>query len=225
MAAARTRATWDLDRHAPLAGVVAVACWVLSILLIMGVTDEDKGPEILAQYQAHDDRILGGGIIWLIGTALFVWFLGSLRVRLLAAEGPEGRLTAIAYAGGVGTAICLALLPGPDLAGALAKDDLDASAASAMHHLISMFFLAAEYLAPVLLAATALVALRARAVVPRWLAWVSLLVAFLLLVAPIGWAALIFAFPIWVLLVAFFLWTAPAGGEAQGRPATRAPLG
>ena len=31
-------------------------------------------------------------------------------------------------------------------------------------------------------------------------------VAIVLLVAPIGWAALVFAFPIWVLVLSFMLW-------------------
>jgi hypothetical protein len=225
MAATRAHVTWDLDRTAPIAGIVAVACWVLGVILIMGVTDEDKGPEILAQYQAHDGRILGGGIIYLIGVALFVWFLGGLRSRLLAAEGPDGRLTAIAFGGGVASAICLALIPGPDLAGALSKDDIDASGAAAIHYLTGMFFLAAEYLCPVLLAATAFVARRTGAVLPGWLAWITLLIAFVLLVAPIGWAALIFAFPIWVLVVSYVLWSGSAAGEAPGRPTSGAPPG
>jgi hypothetical protein len=211
--AAKTRARvgWNWERQAPLAGAVAVVLWVIGAILVMGVTDEDKGPDILAQYKAHDGRILLGGIIWLIGTALFLWFLGSLRTRLLAAEGPEGRLTSIAFAGGLATAILGALIPGPDVAGAFSKDDIDASGASALHHLTSMFFIAAEYLCPVLLVATGLVALRTGAVLPRWLAWITLLIALAMLIAPIGWAALIFAFPLWVLVVSYLIWRPLAG--------------
>jgi len=214
VAETRPRMSLGWERYAPLAGALAVIGWVIGIILVQSVADKNKGPEILAAYQAHDDRILAGGLIWLIGTALFIWFLGSLRTRLLAAEGAQGRVSSIAFAGGVATTICLALVPGPDMAGALNKNDIDASAASAMHHLADAFFIGAEYLLPVLLAGTALVARRTQAVLPRWLTWVTLLIALVLLIGPIGWAALIFAFPLWVLVVTYLLWraqTEPAG--------------
>jgi len=102
---AETRVGWDVERLTPLAGVLAVVGWVIGMLVSGDISSKDKGPEILAYYQAHDGRMIAGGVIWLIGTALFLWFLGSLRSRLLAAEGPEGRLTAVAFAGGVATAI------------------------------------------------------------------------------------------------------------------------
>jgi hypothetical protein len=203
---AQTRAGWDVERYTPLAGVLAVVGWVLGMIVIGDISGKDKGPEILAYYKAHDGRIILGGIIWLIGTALFLWFLGSLRSRLLAAEGPEGRLTSVAFAGGVATAICLALLVGPDISGALSEDDLDASAALAIHNIVGAFFVGAEYLCPVLLAATALIALRTGALLPRWLVWITLLVALVMLIAPIGWAGLVFAFPIWTLIVSYLLW-------------------
>lgn len=203
---AETRAGWDVERLTPLAGVLAVVGWVLGMIVIGDLSSKDKGPEILAYYKAHDGRILLGGVIWLIGTALFLWFLGSLRSRLLAAEGPEGRLTAVAFAGGVATAICLALLAGPDMSGAISNDDLDSSAALALHNVVGTFFIGAEYLCPVLLAATALIALRTGALLPRWLVWITFLVALVMLIAPIGWAGLVFAFPIWVLIVSYLLW-------------------
>jgi hypothetical protein len=49
-----------------------------------------------------------------------------------------------------------------------------------------------------------MVALRT-ALLPTWFAWFSFLLAVLLVIAPIGWAALIFGLPIWVLVTTFFL--------------------
>jgi hypothetical protein len=214
---AETRAAWDVERWTPAAGVLAVACWVVGLIIAGDIDSKDKGSELLAYYQAHDGKLLVGGIVWLIGTALFLWFLGALRARLLAAEGPDGRLTSVAFAGGVATAICFALDVGPDMSGALSNDDLDASGARAVHSISDAFFLGAEYLAPVLLTATALVALRT-GVFARWFAWLSLLIAFVMLIAPIGWAALVFAFPIWVLILTYLLWRpANSGSRAFGR--------
>lgn len=193
------------ERHAPLSGVVAVVLWVIGIILVSDAVGKDKASEILAQIQSNTNQIFIGSLIWLIGTGFFIWFLGSLRVRLLAAEGPTARLTAIAFAGGVAAAVFGAGIVGPDTAAAISEDDIDASAASAMHHMGDAFFIGAEYMLPVLLTATALVALRYGAF-PKWLAWVSLLIALVLLIAPIGWAALIFAFPLWVLVVSVLMW-------------------
>jgi hypothetical protein len=203
---AETRAEgWALDRYAPLSGVLAVIGWIVGIALIDVVESKDTGAELLATYKDQEGRILLAGIVWLIGTGFFFWFLGSLRSRLLAAEGGDGRLTSIAFAGGVATAICLALLPGPHMAGAFSNDEIDGSAALALGSMGDTFFLGAEYLLAVLLVASALVVLRYGGL-PRWLAWIQLLMALVLLTAILGWAALLFAFPVWVLVVSYLLW-------------------
>jgi hypothetical protein len=207
------------ERTAPLSGILAVILWVIGFILI-GET-EDKAPQIFAQIQDDSGRIIAGAIIFLIGTALFMWFLGSLRVRLLEAEGPTGRLSAVAFAGGVATAVFLMGLPGPLAAAAISKDDIDQSAASAMVNLSDAFFLGAEYMAPVLLFAVAIVSLRHLAL-PKWIAWLSILIGLVMLVAPIGWAALIFAFPIWTLIVSFLLWQAAERPASIGTTATGA---
>lgn len=205
MAETRPSAVASWERHTPLAGVLAVACWVIGLGIMGDISGKDTGDELLAYYRAHDGKIIAGTVIFLIGVGLFFWFLGTLRSRLLAAEGGDGRLTALAYGAGVATSVCLALQPGPDISAVLAKDDLVPSAAKAVHTLGDAFFLGAEYLLPVMLVAFAMVAMRTGAF-PNWLAWLSLLVALVLLIAPIGWAALVFAFPIWVLIVAWLLW-------------------
>jgi hypothetical protein len=206
---AEPRATSSaLDRHAPLAGVLAVIGWIVGVAMLDTVESKETGAELLAVFREDEGQILFGGIVFLIGTAFFIWFLGSLRSRLLAAEGGDGRLSTLAFAGGIATAVCLALLPGAEMSGALNNDELDESAALALGNVGDVFFVGAEYLLPVLLVASALVALRYGAL-PRWLAWIQLLLALVLLSGVIGWAGLIFAFPLWVLLVSYLLWSAP----------------
>ena len=213
--ARRSAARWE--HHAPLTGVAAVVLWVIGILAGGDVTNKDEPREILDAIQGNVNQILLSGFLWLLGTALFIWFLGSLRDRILAAEGGTGRLAALAYGGGIAAAVAAALIPCPDMAAALNDDDLDASAASAMHNLTDAFFIATEYLLPVLLVATALAALRF-GVLPRWLAWVSLLIALVLLIGPIGWAAMIFAFPLWVIVVSILLWRWYGSAAAAAEP-------
>src|SRR4051812_9331763 len=96
------------ERWAPLSGVLAVVLWIVGFLII-GET-KDKPEEILAQVRSDDVRILIGSIVFWIGCGFFLWMLGSLRTRLMAAEGAAARLTAVAYGAGVGTTVCLVLL-------------------------------------------------------------------------------------------------------------------
>ena len=193
------------ERYAPLSGVLAVVLWVIGIIVVSTNAEGSKGPKILLSYHRHDDAILAGGLLWSLGVVLFIWFLGSLRSRLLSLEGGSGRLSTLAYGGGIAAATIAILIPGPDQVGALNKDDIDTSGAAVLHHLSDAFFIGLEYILPVFLFATAIVALRYEAL-PRWLGWVTALIGLVLLIGPIGWAALIFAFPIWVLIVSVLLW-------------------
>jgi len=199
---ARTALDWG--RTGAIAGIGAVVLWIVAFVVMGDATDKDEPSEILAAYKNDDAKIIIGTIIFLIGVGLFFFFLSALRERLAAAEGGTGPLTALAYGGGVATATCLALLPCADATGAINNDELDASAANALNNMSDVFFLGAEYLLPVLLVATALAALRTR-VLPAWLAWLSILIALVLLTGYIGWAALIFAFPVWVVIVSVLL--------------------
>jgi hypothetical protein len=198
-------------RFAPLTGVAAVVFWIVGFLLFVSTETEgaDTAAEILAGYEEDETTVWIAGWIFVVGGVLFLWFVGTLRARLLAAEGAPGRLAGIAFGAGVATAIFLIGLPGGDLAAAIA-DDLEPAAAQALNEIGTAFFVGAEFSAIALLVATALVALRT-GVLPRWLAWVSLLLALWLLIAPIGWLALLFGVPIWVLIVSWLLY---ARGEA-----------
>jgi len=57
----------------------------------------------------HHSDILTANLLLGVAAVLFLWFLGSLRSYLRAAEGGEGRLSAAAFGGGVaGIALLLA---------------------------------------------------------------------------------------------------------------------
>jgi hypothetical protein len=123
--AARTRKEYGMtskwERRALLAGALAVPFWLAGIILVSTKAKGSEGPKILASYHQHSDGILLGGFLWSLGILLFIWFLGSLRSHYLAAEGGSGRLTALAYSGGVLAATLGLLIPGPDSAGALER--------------------------------------------------------------------------------------------------------
>ena len=221
---AETRAGSDSwDRYMPLAGVLAVVLWVIGIIVLETAVEMKDPATLLDSYRNEEGSILLGGFLWVLGTFFFFWFLGALRARLAGAESGVQRLTALAFGGGVAAAVFGFALPGPDMAAAIADDaDLSGAAAEAIRVVADTFFLGAEMSAAVLLAAIGVHALRTGSL-PRWLGWVSLVIALALIILPIGWAALLFAFPLWVLVVSYLLWSESRDTTAAGADSTSAP--
>jgi MFS family permease len=202
-----TRPASAWERWAPLAGIAAVVLFAVGVLIgAFGGPEpnEGTGQEWLTYFREDGRKIYVSTLIFSLGVILFIWFLGRLRVSLLAAEGEAGHWTTVAFGSGVATAVMLLAIVTPGLAGAFASDALEPAAAQALGLAAFAFFIGAQVFAAVLLAATALAALRT-AVLPAWLGWGSLVVAVLLL-TPIGFIGLLIGFPLWVLIVSVLLW-------------------
>ncbi|MBA2462092.1 MAG: hypothetical protein H0V45_10075 [Actinobacteria bacterium] len=194
-----------------LAGVVAVIGWLLAVLVLEAFGDspaDDAGPQQLLEYfQNEEGSIYIGAICFFVGSGALLWFGGVLR-EAIAATGLD-RLATIAFGATVATAVLTMGLLVPQVSAAFEANEsegpLSPEAAQALWVAGDGFFVAAEFTAATLLLAVALATLRSR-MLPTWLAWLSLVIALVLVIPPIGWAALIFGFPIWILLVTFFLW-------------------
>ncbi|HKY12205.1 MAG TPA: hypothetical protein VJL85_02575 [Gaiellaceae bacterium] len=211
-----TRWTWE--RWAALSGLVAVALWVIGVVIDESSSLPGDDPnEILSWFQDESNTILVGAFIFMLGSLFFLIFLGALRARLVEAEGRRALLTAIAFGAGIVTTAMTLLIPGPNLAGALAEDDLTPEAAQALTVMDDAFFVGAELAAALLLAATGFAILRYGAL-PRWLAWISFLFALWLLIPPIGWAGLLVGVPLWTIIVTLLLWMRPGGEPVAARP-------
>ena len=203
---------WGWERLAALAGVVAVALWVIGILIQESTDmpgDEPTGDQVLAWYSGDENGILAGGFVFMLGALFFLIFLGALRVRLRGAEGPTGFLTAIGYTAGLGAGFFLLMLPSADMAGALSNDELTGDAALAVNSLGDMFFIGAELLGALMLVIVGLLFIKTR-VLPAWLGWASLVLALVMLIPPIGWAGLLLGLPLWTVLTSVLLWMRPA---------------
>ena len=91
-----------LERWAPLTGIGFVVLWIVGFFV--AVTDSPdfaaKPAENLKYYVDDKSSIIAGVIVSLIGLLFLLWFVGSIRPRSLKAEGGDGRVSAIGFAGG-----------------------------------------------------------------------------------------------------------------------------
>jgi len=217
-------AGWE-ERLAPLDGIAAVVFWLAGVVVLQWPAHQPptdaSGPRALAFFQDHTGTILLGTFLFLIGSLFFLWFLGLLRTRLVAAEGGGHRLSSIAFAGGVATAISLIFYPAIHAAGAVNNLHLSPDAAQVYLGINTAFFYAAQLSGVVFLLAFGLVSLSTRAF-PAWLAWASLVLALWLAIPPIAWAGLLYAFPLWLIAVSLILWTRSRSGSRPD-PARRTP--
>ena len=213
------------ERYAPLTGVAAVVLWIVGTFLI----EKDDRPEgkdtaaFVSWVEKNDTAIIAGAFVFGLGVVLFVWMLGSLRSALFAAEGGTGRLATIAFGSGIATAISMMFTYFPQAQAAFDVDDTSETSTDALVHVGDAFFGGVELFAIPLTAATALVILRYGAL-PRWFAWVSLALALILVIFPIGWLGVIVGLPLWTLIASVLLYLRPLGEPAAGRPARGSAL-
>ena len=204
-------------RWETLAGAAAVIAWLIAVIIVEGSGDtgDESAADLLAYFEDQETPLYIGGMIFFVGSSLMIWFGGVLR-SVIAAAGLE-RLASIAQGSAVAVAVTSMGLIAPQIGAAFAAGENDTpltpEAAQALWSAGDGFLIAAAISAASLAAAVGLAILRGR-MLPTWLGWLSLALAVLLLVPFINWAAIIFAAPLWVLVMTWFLWKG-----AEDRPA------
>ena len=193
----------DTERWTTWTGPAAVALWVISIVVINagGAPAENASDaEYLAYVETHATTILVGGWTFMAGWAAFLWFATALRGRLAAAEGGSAVLSTAAFAGSVLVTGFMMLTPGGEIAAAIIAEEqeISASTVAVLRHLGEAFISAASIAATLLMVGSGVVALRTH-LLPRVWAWASLAFAVVLVIGPIGWAALLLGLPVWVI--------------------------
>lgn len=191
-------AKWE--RLAAGAGLAFVALFMgaLSDPVIDPVGD---GASVVAG-QLLDNRVQARLAVYAGGLAALalVWFVGSLRSTLRRAEGGTGRLSAVAFGGGVMAGVTL-LASSAFSSAALEFADYgdDPAGARLAAGLAESLFYATNFGMALLVGATFVIALR-HGVIPRWLAWVG---------AVGGVLSLVLIWPFFVIGVLVFLfWVA-----------------
>ncbi len=168
------------------------------------------GREVVAFYRDERTLILIASTLHALGGFFFLWFVAALRPVVAAAGASSWLATAIVVGGTAGGALMLALTGGQSTGATTDAELLTADTPIVFWRLAHGFFVGAEIALALFLAALSILALRGL-VLPRWLGWFGIVVAAILLIPPIGWIALLFLLPLWLILASIVLWRrAPA---------------
>ncbi len=201
-----------LARFAPVTGLVFVGLAVAGALTSGDMPDSDASiAKVTVFYRAHHDRVFAAGILWAYAAIFLVFFGATIWSRVRGLGRPVltgGTLVGTAVAA-TGMAVWAAMyftlgdLGNKTTIGPTVLQSLHASTDGLFLPLLTGFeiFAWAVGLTGVL-----------GGVLPKWLAWITLVIA-IVLVTPIGFFGLL-AFLIWILIVSIWLLvrpTAPAG--------------
>ena len=191
-------------KHRPLLlpALLAIALWIAGLAVTNAFSDKiphhPTDAQLLTWVQGNTNPILLGSWLWLVGCLSFLWFAALLRSRLAGAEGGTATYSTLAFGAAAGSAVFGMLMVAGDVASAINKNSISAATAGTLHNGMNMFFVGAELMMIPFFLGVAVVALRT-GVLPKWWAIVAILIAIVLVIGPIGWAALIFATPLWLL--------------------------
>ncbi len=165
------------QRWSPVSGIVFVALFVLAVA-VLGSTG-DTPDEVRDYYEDNESRVFTGFLILVASALAFLGFVATVRSFLARAEAEPRSLTALGFGAGVGTSALIVAGAAAFVAPVDVAQDggrLDPGAADALNTAAYFLITGGVMVASLLVLATSLVALRT-AVLAKWLAWLSLVVA------------------------------------------------
>jgi hypothetical protein len=202
----------NASRVGPIAGVVSVVLTVVSVLMTgsdMPDFIDDDPTKITSYYEDEPGQLIGGYLIDSFGTILLIVFAAALYVRLGGVR--RGTLPPAAFGGAIAMAAMFMVYDVINMALAFRADEsgtIPPDAGTLMNDLSYVTIgVGATMFAAVFVACSAWSALGS-GVLPRWLCYVSFLLALGLLIAPISWAFLPVLL-LWVLAVSVLMWRQP----------------
>jgi hypothetical protein len=211
-------ARWQ--RIEPLAGIPFVVLALIALLTGGGEDFLASPSELADSYVDDSGRIIAGQLIAGFAIFFFFWFVGAVRNRLRVSETPEGGLPALAFGGGIAAATLVLVANAAMMSGAFRADEdgqIDPAAAAVLTDLNGIIVgIAAPVALAVFLAATGVVAI-ATGVLPRWVGWVSLVIALGFLVPVISYIFWL-PFGVWVLVVSVILYLRPSEATPRTEP-------
>jgi hypothetical protein len=212
------------ERWGPLAGVLAVVCWIVTFIVgTNGPDTNSSDAKISAYYTSHSHQIrdIVGFFIFLAGILFLLGFLAALRSRLVVAEGTPGRLTALAFGSGVASAILFVIAFAMFTAAAFTANDtgkfrLEPNTFRLVNDLGYVVWVGAVIVAALLVWATSAIALRS-GLLPKWFAWLGVVAGILQLLAV--FFIPVFIFWGWILITSLLLFFRSATARTPAVPA------
>jgi uncharacterized protein DUF4386 len=203
--------TRQLERWAPLGGIIFVVLMFTGTLFVADVPDADSPQQKIADYLTDDGnhtRNIVGAYIWVVGALSFLWFAAHLRSILRAAEGGTGILSNIAFGAGVIYSALMMVSAVAFAAVAYAVGLRDATVTDpdlvrVLPQLAWMILLLGAGFAGIVVVLTSCIVSFQTRVLPRWLAWLGVVVAIALLFDVIY--VNIVPFLVWVLAASIVL--------------------
>jgi hypothetical protein len=202
------------DWWTPLTGVAFLVVAIVGVIIAGEPPDADSpARDIVDHYVDNKDSVMVGAVLGGIAATLLIFFAGSLRSALRAAEGPGGVLSAVAFAGATVLAVGAGIDGTISFALADRADDIDPTAVQALQALWDNDWLPLAVGTQVFLLAAGLSVVRHGAL-PSWLGWVAVVLA-VISVTPIGFAAFLGG-AVWIAIVSVLL-TLRLRREAPGQ--------
>jgi len=204
-----------VGRWAPLTGVV------FAVLLFVGANvggnspDADASPQkVVAFFESHRGGEHASTFLIAYSLVFGLFFAAALRSYLRGRSNEHG-LIGLGVSGMTVLAVGGATLAGINFAATDVPGKISPTAEQALNVLQNDVFLGLLIGAGVFLIGNGLAIVRSVAL-PRWLGWAAVIFG-VVAVTPIGWISLIFALPLWSLIVSVLLFMrhqAPAAAAA-----------
>lgn len=158
------------DRWGAASGFAALAAAAAAMVF------ENGGPppgasdaQVAAFFGAHAAALPTQSLLFLVGAALLLWFLGALRARLAVVEGGAGRYTGAVFgAGGAYVTLTVVAQAGQVALARVAGSAAAPQLVAAVADLVGALFVVVAVPAAVMLGAFAVLALRSTGL-PSWL--------------------------------------------------------
>jgi hypothetical protein len=200
-----------LERWAPLAGILFVVLMFFGTFLVADLPNADASRRRIVEYLAdggNHTRNIIGAYMWVLAALALLWFATRLRQVLRDAKGDASILPNLVFGAGVVYSALLAASGVTFAAVAYAVKVLDAPVTNAdlvrvLPQLAWMILLLGAGFAAILLVVASCIASFQTGVLPRWLAWLGV-VAAILLVFDLAYQNII-PFLVWVLAASIVL--------------------
>jgi hypothetical protein len=200
-----------LERFAPLSGLAFLIIFVALFFTPSAPESDQPAAAMVLFWAKHKNGQIAVALFAGLAAVLLIWFAASVRRLIWRAEGSDGRLATLTFAGHFLAAFGILLFAGFGFVAADTVGKVSVETTQTLTVLANDFFLPLSAGVFLLFAASGFAILRF-GVLPQWLGWVCLLLA-LNALTPFGWFSFL-AVALWAGLVGVLLFMRGSGAEA-----------